>query len=425
MKKRLIFALCLFMSILFIMPIEAASFGMSASTTQVAPNATFTISVGGDCIGRVNLSVQNGTLSATSVWVEQNMQSVTVKAGSSGTVIVTATPTTGFSDADANEYNPGSRSVSVSISSTSTPSRPQTPVVDKRSSNNLLQSLSVSTGSLSPAFHSDITEYNVELPKDASSIVIDAQCQDAKASLDGIGEKQLEAGNNTVELLVTAENGATKTYTLHIYVDETPLVYLPYKNSEIGVVRNLKDMPHLDGFHEMSASYQENPFLYFDNDAMCIIYGVNEDGIKNFYLFDLESMSCQTSLIEMNLDDHFFYLVDDLSEREGFETASLLIHEQEVAGYRFKDGFDDYFLLSVMNTNGEMVDYLYESREETLQLYLGSAPVAYETYRQLVHTSSLYQILTYTFGFLFIVTLGGCLFLLMRFKRRDHHEETH
>lgn len=329
-------------------------------------------------VSDVNLSVQNGTLSTTSVWVEQNMQTVTVTAGSSGSVIVTATPTTGFSDADANEYNPGSRSVTVTIGSTSIPSRPQTPVVDKRSSNNLLNALTLSIGTLSPAFSSDITEYRVELPKDASSIVIDAQCQDTKASLDGIGEKALEAGENTVELLVTAENGATKTYTLHIYVDETPLVYLPYKNSEIGVVRNLKDLPHLEGFHEVSASYQENQFLYFDNNAMSIVYGINEDGVKNFYLFDLENMACGTRLIPMNLADHFFYLVDNTSEKEGFEAASLLINDQEVSGYRFKEGFDDYFLLSVMNTKGEMVEYLYESREGTLQLYLGSAPVSYD-----------------------------------------------
>lgn len=109
--------------------VKAATFKITASKPQVKPNETFSVSVGGDCIGRVNLSVTNGTLSSSSVWVEQNYQKVNVKAGSSGTVTIIATPAVGFSDADANEYKPGSRSVKVTIvnaSNSSTPSKKPT-----------------------------------------------------------------------------------------------------------------------------------------------------------------------------------------------------------------------------------------------------------------------------------------------------------
>lgn len=106
--------------------VKAATFKITASKPQVKPNETFSVSVGGDCIGRVNLSVTNGTLLSSSVWVEQNYQKVNVKAGSSGTVTIIATPAVGFSDADANEYKPGSRSVKITIvnaSNSSTPSK--------------------------------------------------------------------------------------------------------------------------------------------------------------------------------------------------------------------------------------------------------------------------------------------------------------
>lgn len=109
--------------------VKAATFKITASKPQVKPNETFSVSVGGDCIGRVNLSVTNGTLSSSSVWVEQNYQKVNVRAGSSGTVTIIATPAVGFSDADANEYKPGSRSVKVTIvnaSNSSTPSKKPT-----------------------------------------------------------------------------------------------------------------------------------------------------------------------------------------------------------------------------------------------------------------------------------------------------------
>lgn len=129
-KKFITLILSSLLSItLFRMPAMAASFSMSSSTQQVNPGSRFTVSVGGDCIGRVNISVSNGTASTSAVWVEENFQTVTITAGSSETVTVTATPEAGFSDSDANEYRPGSRSVSVKIIAPSNPgtTQPTTP----------------------------------------------------------------------------------------------------------------------------------------------------------------------------------------------------------------------------------------------------------------------------------------------------------
>lgn len=111
-------------------PTFAASFSLTTSSKQVSPSATFTVSVGGSCIGRVNIKVSGGTIpkDKAAVWVEENYQTITVTAGSSGTVTVTATPETGFSDPDGNDYNPGSRSVSVAIVAPTPPAtKPTTP----------------------------------------------------------------------------------------------------------------------------------------------------------------------------------------------------------------------------------------------------------------------------------------------------------
>lgn len=152
MKKLKLLTVGIFLFIVSIVSLNAASFGMSSSVREVAPNGTFVINVGGDSIGRVDLKVTNGTLSTNSVWVEMGYVSVTVTAGGSGTVTVTATPVTGFSDADANIYNPGSRTVSVNISSgsnqssnSSTSTRPSTPTTPKSGDNNL-SSLTVNNG---------------------------------------------------------------------------------------------------------------------------------------------------------------------------------------------------------------------------------------------------------------------------------------
>ena len=77
MKKYIgILIMTVLILILWGVPVKAASFGISSSKRQVKPNESFTVSVGGQCIGRVNISVSNGTASTSSVWVEQGYTSV-------------------------------------------------------------------------------------------------------------------------------------------------------------------------------------------------------------------------------------------------------------------------------------------------------------------------------------------------------------
>ena len=221
MKKFKLIILGMLFLLVPVLSLSAASFSMTASTSQVSPGSQFTIRVGGDCFGKVNFSVSNGTLSTSSVWIEQDYITLTVTAGSSGLVSVTATPEIGFSDADANEYYPGPRTVTVNISSnagsTNTPNKPTNnkPSVTK-SNNNNLSSLTVNNGELSPSFDSLITEYTLNLPHNATSVNISASPSDSKASIEGIGEKSLVPGNNHIEIIVIAENGDKKTYNLNI-----------------------------------------------------------------------------------------------------------------------------------------------------------------------------------------------------------------
>ena len=107
---------------------------MSASTSTVVCGS-FTISVGGNCYGKVDLSVSGGFISTNSIWVDNDYQTVTVTAGSSGNVTVVATPVKGFSDPNENEYYPGKRTVSVTIVQ---PQKPSDKVGEVHKYNNLV-----------------------------------------------------------------------------------------------------------------------------------------------------------------------------------------------------------------------------------------------------------------------------------------------
>lgn len=99
--------------------------------------------------------------------------------------------------------------------------REAAPVV--ASSNNNLSALSVDGYTMSPAFNANTNTYSVSVPYDATSVKVNATKADSKATGPIInGTDNLQVGNNTVTVEVTAENGTKKTYTINVIRQEKP-----------------------------------------------------------------------------------------------------------------------------------------------------------------------------------------------------------
>ena len=65
-------------------------------------------------------------------------------------------------------------------------------------------------------FRSNTTSYSVTVPADTESVEVYAEAQDISATVTGTGTVNLQEGENTVNVIVTAEDGTTKTYTIII-----------------------------------------------------------------------------------------------------------------------------------------------------------------------------------------------------------------
>lgn len=85
-----------------------------------------------------------------------------------------------------------------------------------KSTNNKLKSLSVSGYKLSPSFKDSKTTYSLTVPSDDTAVTIKASKDHKDAKVTGTGKVTLKAGLNTKKVVVTAESGAKKTYTLKI-----------------------------------------------------------------------------------------------------------------------------------------------------------------------------------------------------------------
>ena len=77
-----------------------------------------------------------------------------------------------------------------------------------------LSELSVTEGTLTPAFSPEVLEYTVDVANDVTTISVTATVNDTNASVTGTGEHALEAGDNTLEITVTAQDGTVQTYTI-------------------------------------------------------------------------------------------------------------------------------------------------------------------------------------------------------------------
>lgn len=95
--------------------------------------------------------------------------------------------------------------------------KPEEPV--EKSSNNYLSSLSFSNGIIT--FDKETLNYNINMDSSKLAVIVSATSEDSKATVTGVGEKTLIVGENTIVIVVTAENGEQRTYTVKITVSES------------------------------------------------------------------------------------------------------------------------------------------------------------------------------------------------------------
>ena len=85
-----------------------------------------------------------------------------------------------------------------------------------KSNDNTLSGITVSTGTLSPAFSASNTVYTVTVPNDVTSITVTGTKNNSKATVTGPVTKELSEGENTITITCTAEDGTPRTYTVKV-----------------------------------------------------------------------------------------------------------------------------------------------------------------------------------------------------------------
>lgn len=85
------------------------------------------------------------------------------------------------------------------------------------SADNSLKALTISPGTLSPAFKGSTTKYTATVDNSVTSIAVSAPPVNEKATIESVtGNTNLAVGANVVQIVVKAENGTTATYKITV-----------------------------------------------------------------------------------------------------------------------------------------------------------------------------------------------------------------
>lgn len=255
---------------------------------------------------------------------------------------------------------------------------------EKKSSNASLGSLVISAGTLSPEFSAATKDYTATVDYSCSSLAVTANPADSKASVTSVtGNDSLEVGENTVSVVVTAEDGSTSTYNIVVTrrAEDDPenadkqdnWKKFDINGTEWTMVNDIPEDVVPEGFEHSKTVIDglEYNTLHGTFGDITLVYLQSESG-NGLFVYDA-AQNTAYEFVRINSESHFIVVllpkVDDVPE--GYNEISLSIEGKGVAtAYQTKvektdDQTKDFYLVYAMNDNGESGWYTYDSVDGT------------------------------------------------------------
>lgn len=405
LKKRILtifLVMVVALGCVFIMPVSAASAGVSAPSSaylgdEITVTVTFQCTTGSGKLGAIDavLSFDSTAFECTSNPEGTNADgngkylisyynaantsathSMTFKfkckkAGTSGIHVAADITDTDLVQTAKKEYN-----TTVKI-------------VDKStlSGNAKLKNLTLSAGTLSPAFDPDVTTYNVSVDYSVTKVLVSATTQEATAKIDVQGSSSMKVGKNVRTIVVTAPNGTIKKYTVNITrcnttevvqqpEDGTPIVN-PYEITVDGekryMVGEYTGIAAPKGFTPALTKINEIdiPVLQDVVSGKTIVYATKKDSSAGaFYLYDKENNSF-TPFRYLAIQDFHYSVLDYTNSTvsvEGYQYSKVNVGDYIVNGFVYNaPELSDFVIFYGESFSGSKEFYRYDKKDKTVQ----------------------------------------------------------
>ena len=413
--KKLVSLFIVFISFSFFMINVSASSGKisisSSSTVVVGNTVTVTVTLSSStALGawEFNIDYDSSYLRLTSS-TSENGGTYFVNYGDGKTKSKTYTlkfkalksGTTNITVGSYDIYDWNEESMSISKSNKKLTLMTQEELEASYSKDNNLKGLTVKVGEesydLDPVFDKDTLEYKVTVPTGTTTVQIEALKNDSTATVNGDGDIEVTEGLNTIPIVVTAQNGDEKTYTLIVNVeDQNPInVTIDGKNYTVVKSKTLLTAPVT--FTESTVKINDFDIPAFVNDSLgyTLVGLKDEDGKISLYRYHDENYTLYT---ELNSKSYILVPVDFSKELDYIKTtADINGVKRDV--YKYSEDSDFVIINAINLEDGKENLYLYDPSS-------GAAILFDESFIQ--DTNKTIENYTYV-----IIAFAGTLFLML------------
>ena len=253
------------------------------------------------------------------------------------------------------------------------------------SSNANLKNLIVSDGTLTPKFDPNVTSYSVTIKNSVTQLLVSTYKQDAKASVSVEGSKEMKVGQNKRVVVVTAEDGTIKRYTINITrlgpdgqqevnpptEEDEPLndlIEVNVGDNTMYVVEDFADAELPKGFDvtEFALNGKTVPALSYDN-YIVLMLRLPDNSDRAFYVYDSEGL--YSELVCATVGGQNYYILPTNKVPEGYSAENdVLIGEVTVPAFRSDSAeLSDFAVVYAMGPTGTAGYYNYDTVENTMQ----------------------------------------------------------
>lgn len=396
-KKIIIF---IFAFILWTNNVSATSLSIKSSASSITKGRSITITslISADS----GIYTTTGTVKCTGAGVNSSVDlsyedlntanrsksfSLTIKPTTSGTITCSSSNVRIRELAQEKEYQLSDKSISITVK------EPAVIPPKEYSKNNYLKSLSVEGYDIS--FDKDTLEYSIEVGNEVEKVKINAQTEDSKASVSGIGEREVSEGNNKLEVRVEAENGNVKTYVINVIVKELDPINVKIGSEEYTVIRKEDVLTVLPNYQKTTVNIDgEDVLAYYNEITKFTIVGLKDSkGVANYYIYDDGEY---TLYKEYTFNGITLYLTGKDVNIDNYDETTFSYNNDKLNAYKLSDNslikktyaldvdeLKNYYLFYAINVNtGEENLYKYDPLEGTVQRYDSSIIDLLDVYKE-------------------------------------------
>lgn len=353
MKKNILkiglILICLFIGI---GNVNAASYSIGAGTSYLIKGGSTRLTIYGSGVtGRFNITTSNSSVVAISedrAWVENNSYGITLSALNVGTAVITVTPSN-VSDANGNPISLPAKSIRITVS-----------LPREKSNDNNLKSLSITGFDISPEFNKDVQVYSSVIPEGTEEIEIKALANESHASIKGAGKVKVTSGINKLNVIVKAETGVEKIYTLNVEVKDKNPINVTVNKKDYTLVKLKENLTAPKLFEETTVTIDGYEIPAFKNAATDIILVGLKDSEGEISLFKYANNTYE-KFNELNLDD-LHIIPTSFNKKMDFTKTTVKISGEEIEAYKYSNKSEFVIINATNLENGKTELYLYDTK---------------------------------------------------------------